>query len=73
MAMTRDELLALDKQIAAKREEREAHNQHAVQEKVKAKKLSEEIRALEARLPPASKANGIRLSVEPAKATVKSR
>lgn len=71
--MTRDELLALEAQIAGKREEREKHNQVSVAAKTKAKALSVEIRALEAKLPHSAKANGIRMRVEPANVTLKTK
>ena len=64
--MTFDELQLLEKQISAKREERERFNQQAVAAKVKAKALSEDIRKLEAQLPPPKQRRGITMKVEPA-------
>lgn len=64
--MTIEELQALDKQIEAKREEREVLNQQAVQAKIKAKTLSVVIRALEAKLPAPKERRGIVMKVDPA-------
>lgn len=69
--MTFDELQALERTIAAKRDEREVFNQRAVQAKSKAKELSEGIRRLEAQLPAPRVRKGIVLKADPSSVSFK--
>lgn len=71
--MTLEELEYLEALIAGKREGREAFNLEAAQAKIKAKALSEEIRALEAKLPAPKERRGIVMKVNPATMVVKPR
>lgn len=71
--MTPEEFSALEKQIAAKREEREKHNQVSVAAKTKAKALSAEIRALEDKLPGPRELKSIRLKMETAQVKIRPR
>lgn len=71
--MTADDLKKLDDQIAAKRAEREKFNQTSVQAKTSAKKLSAEIRELEARMPGPKERRGIHMQAEASKVALKPR
>ena len=71
--MTATELKKLEDAIALKRAEREQIATDIEQKRLRARKLSEEIRDLEGKLPPSAKRAGIRMSVEPATVAVKPR
>ena len=69
--MTADELKKLDAAITAKRAEREKINTDAEAMRVKAQKLSAEIREMERNLPTDKQRRGIMMAVQPANVSLK--